>query len=394
MISYRTAYLKANYPVEFMTALLTGEKNNSDKLSDYINDAVQMGIDILPPDVNESFKDFTVVGEGIRFGISAVKNVGEGAAGSIISARQNNGKFESLYDFVLKVDQKAVNRKVVESFIKCGAFDSTGAYRSQGMAVLDKVLGMAAKANKDRNLGQMSFFDDANADESFKENFHSLPDIPEWPENELLANEKEMLGFYITKHPLARFERLLNAYSTAKISELASMTDGQEVLIGGIINKAKITVTRKKAEKMAIVNFGDLDNFMEVLVFPKTYRKTMELVKADNLVYIHGRLNLREEEPKLVAEDIIPLEKVKEKFTKAVLVKLSTTGLEETMMVSIKRIIARFKGDTPLFIEFISPEGRKIRLSADKDLFVRPTDDLIDAVEPLVGTGNIKFLTR
>jgi len=394
MISYRTAYLKANYPVEFMTALLTGEKNNSDKLSDYINDAVQMGIDILPPDVNESFKDFTVVGEGIRFGISAVKNVGEGAAESIIRSRQENGRFESLYDFALKADQRAVNRKVVESLIKCGAFDSTGTFRSQGMASLDKVLGMAAKSNKDRNTGQLSFFDDVNADESFKENFHSLPDIPEWPENELLANEKEMLGFYITKHPLARFERLLNAYSTAKISELASMSDGQEVLIGGIINKAKITVTRKKAEKMAIVSIGDLDNFIEVLVFPKTYRKTMDLIKADNLVYVHGRLNMREEEPKIIAEDIIPLEKVKEKFTKAVLIKMSTVGLEENMMISIRSRIARFKGDTPVFIEFISPEGRKIRLSADKELFVRPTDDLIDVLEPLVGAGNIKFLTK
>ncbi|MFH1836984.1 MAG: DNA polymerase III subunit alpha [Candidatus Omnitrophota bacterium] len=394
MISYRTAYLKANYPVEFMTALLTGEKNNSDKLSDYINDAVQMKIDILPPDVNESYKDFTVVGNGIRFGIAAVKNVGEGAAESIIRSRHENGKFESLYDFALKVDQRAVNRKVVESFIKCGAFDSTGTYRSQGMAVLDKVLEMAARANKDRNIGQMSFFDDDNADKSFKENFHDLPDIPEWPENELLTNEKEMLGFYITKHPLARFEKLLNAYSTAKISELASMSDGQEVLIGGIINKAKITVTRKKAEKMAIVSLGDLDNFIEVLVFPKTYRSTMDMVKADNLVYVHGRLNLREEDPKIIAEDIIPLEKVKEKFTKAVLIKLSTTGLEEILMKKIKNILAVFKGETQVFIEFISAEGRKIRLSADKELSVRPTDEFIDSIEPLVGKGNIKFLTK
>ncbi|MDP8298623.1 MAG: DNA polymerase III subunit alpha, partial [Candidatus Tantalella remota] len=394
MISYRTAYLKANYPVEFMTALLATEKNNSDKISDYINESIRMGIEILPPDVNESFKDFTVVGKDIRFGISAVKNVGEGSAEGMIRARQDNGRFESIYDFAQKVDTKGVNRKVIESMIKCGAFDSTGIFRSQAMAILDKVMDMAARSNKDRNLGQMSFFDDGAADESFKESFQEVPDIPEWPEHELLANEKEMLGFYITKHPLARFERLLNAYSTCKIPELSGMSDGQEVLIGGIINKARITVTKKTSEKMAIVSLEDLDNFIEVLVFPKTYRKAPEIVKEDSLVYVHGRLNLREEEPKIIAEEIIQLESVKAKFTKAVLIKLTTTGLEETMMVKLRRVIKKFKGNTPVFIDFVSPEGRKIRLSADKDLFVYPNDELIDEIEGIVGIGNIKFLTK
>ncbi|MCK5451410.1 MAG: DNA polymerase III subunit alpha, partial [Candidatus Omnitrophica bacterium] len=394
MISYRTAYLKANFPVEFMTALLTGEKNNSDKISDYINEAIQMGIDILPPDVNESFKDFTVVGNGIRFGISAVKNVGEGAAEAIIMFRQERGKFESIYDFAQKVDARTVNRKVVESLIKCGAFDSTKLFRSQGMAVLDKVLEMASKTSRDRNMGQLSFFDDENADESFRENFYNIPDIPEWAEYDLLAQEKEMLGFYITKHPLARFERLLNAYSTARISELAGMGDGQTVLIGGIINKVRVTVTRKKKEKMAIVSLGDLDNFIEVLVFPRAYRKSPELIKVDNLVYISGKLNLREEEPKIVAEDIIPLEKVKESFTKSVLIKMSTVVLEERTMIMVKDLIKKFKGKTPVFVDLTAPEGRKIRLSMDKDLLVHPSDELIDEMENIIGKGNIKFLTK
>ena len=394
MISYRTAYLKANYPVEFITALLASEKNNTDKISDYINEALRMGIEILPPDVNESFKDFTVVGSDIRFGLSAVKNVGAGAAEAIIATRQAEGKFESLYDFAQKVDLRAVNRKVTESMIKCGAFDSTGIRRSQAMAVLDKVLDMASKSNRDRNLGQMSFFDDAATDDTFRETFQDVPDIPEWPEHELLANEKEMLGFYITQHPLARFERLLSAYSTCKIPELANMSDGQEVLIGGIINKVRVTVTRKKAEKMAILSLGDLDNFIEVLVFPSAYRKAPDLIKEDNLIYVHGRLNRREEEPKIVAEDIIPLEKVKERFTKSVLIKMSTTGLEEQMMERIKSTILKFKGQTPVFIDFISPEGRKIRLSTDKDLFVQPTDKLIEEIETITGTGNVKFLTK
>jgi len=203
-----------------------------------------------------------------------------------------------------------------------------------------------------------------------------------------------MLGFYITKHPLARFERLLNAYSTCKIPELAGMSDGQEVLIGGIFNKVKITVTRKKAEKMAICSLEDLDNFVEVLVFPRTYLRFPDMVKEDNLVYIHGRLNMREEEPKIVAEDIIPLEKVKEKYTRSVLIKLSTPGLEENMMKRIKGCIERFKGKTPVLIDFLSKEGRKIRLSVDTKLFVQPSDDLLRELELLAGSGNVKFLTK
>ena len=394
MISYRTAYLKANHPVEFMTALLTSEKNNSDKISDYINESIRMGIDILPPDLNESFRDFTVVGNDIRFGLSAVKNVGEGAAESIINTRREKGKFESIFDFALEVDSRTVNRKVLESMIKCGAFDSTGIRRSQAITVLDKIIDIAAKTNRDRSQGQMSFFDEAQDNEGFKETFQDVPDIPEWPEHELLSNEKEMLGFYITQHPLARFEKLLNAYSTCKVSELANLTDGQEVLIGGIINKARITVTRKKAEKMAIATLEDLDNFVEVLVFPTAYRKAPELVKEDSMVYVHGKLNMREEEPKIVAEDIMPLEKVKEKFTKSVLIKVTTRGLEENMMKRIKTSIKKYSGKTPVHIDFLSEEGRKIRMTVDKDFFVQPSDELLGEVEGLVGSGNIKFLTR
>jgi DNA polymerase-3 subunit alpha len=394
IVSYRTAYLKANFPVEFMSALLTSEKNNSDKLSDYINECTRMGIKILPPDVNESYRDFTVVGGDIRFGLSAVKNVGEGAAEAIIQARKTYDRFESIFDFTRKIDLKAVNRKVVESLVKCGSFDSTGIKRSQAMAILDKVLAMAAKTNRDRSIGQISFFDSAEAGDSFKESFQDLPDIPEWPEHELLANEKEMLGFYITKHPLARFERLINAYSTARIAELPGMTDGQEVLIGGIINKARLTVTRKKGEKMAIATLEDLDNFIEVLIFPRSYAKAPELVKEDSLVYILGKLNLREEEPKLIADEIIPLEKVKEKFTQKVLIKLSSVGLEETMMKEITGIMRTYNGSTPVIIDIISPEGKSIRLSTEEKLNVIPCDGLIKDIEELIGEGNIKFLTR
>ncbi len=394
LISYRTAYLKANYPVEFMTALLSSEKNNMDKIADYISESVRMDIEILPPDINSSFKDFTVVDKNIRFGLSAVKNVGEMAADSIISVRKDLGEYLSLYDFAEKVDSRQVNKKVIESLIKCGAFDSIKIKRSQAMAVLDRVIEMAGKAQKDKKNGQMSFFDDSQSNEAFKDSFEELPEIPEWPEHELLASEKEMLGFYITNHPLARFEKLLNAYSTCKISELANLMDGQIVLMGGLIKKVRITVTRKKQEKMAIVGLEDLDSFVEVLVFPQAYRKNPEIIAEDSMVYVEGRINLREEEPKIVADDIIPLEKVKEMYTKAVLIKIETTGVEDKLLKSIRGVIRKHKGKIPVYIDLIFPKGRKMRMSTDNEYMVSPSDELISELEIIVGTGNVKFITK
>lgn len=394
MISFRTAYLKANYPVEFMAALLTSEKDNSDKIADYINECFRMKIGVLPPDINESFKDFTVVDNGIRFGMSAVKNVGVGAAEAIIEARISDGKYESLHDFAAKIDTKGANKKVVESLIKCGAFDSIGIRRSQAMSILDKVLDQAGKTQKDKRSGQMSFFDDVHAETSFKGSNQEIPDIPEWSEHELLAFEKEMIGFYITKHPLASYEKLLNAYSSCKISELAGLRDSQEILIGGLIKKVKITVTRKKAEKMAIVTLEDLNSSVEMLVFPTAYKKVSELVKEDNMVFVKGKISLKEESPKIMVDDIIMLEKVKEMFTKAILVKFPTTGLQQETMVKVKNVIQKHKGNIPVYIDLVSPEGRKIRLSTDKDLMVQPTDELLGDMEEAVGAGNVKFIAK
>ncbi len=394
VISYQTAYLKANYPVEFMAALLTSERNNMDKIADYIGESLQMGIEVLPPDINESFRDFTVVGDGIRFGIVAVKNVGAGAVEHIIEVRKNSGKFESLFDFAEKVDSRTVNRKVVESLIKCGAFDSTSIFRSQAMVILDNALEIAQKMQKDRQNGQMSFFDDGQGIEDFKDNFQEVPRIPEWPEHELLTSEKEMLGFYITNHPLAKHERLINAYSTCSISELTEYNDGQRILIGGLISRVRNTVTRKTGEKMAIIRLEDLNNFTEVLVFPKTYAVVSAMIEEDALVYIDGRLNLREETPKIIAESIIPLEKVKELFTKAVVVRLATIGLEKIMMSKVKNIIKKHSGKVPVYIDLLAPEGRKVRLSIEEKLTVTPKTEFLNDMEALVGSGNVKFVTK
>ena len=193
--------------------------------------------------------------------------------------------------------------------------------------MIDKALESAGGIQKDRQNGQLSFFDKFEDDASFKKTFQEIPNIPEWPESQLLAYEKEMLGLYITKHPLARYEKLLSTYSSCKITELGALRDGAEVLIGGILNKVKITVTRRTQEKMAIATLEDLSGACEMLVFPSTFAKFGSLMKADTIVFVKGKISLREEEPKILSDEVTPLDQVKSRYTKAVAISLVTTRI-------------------------------------------------------------------
>jgi DNA polymerase-3 subunit alpha len=389
MISYRTAYLKANYSIEFMTALLTSEKDNTDKLVVYIDEAARMGIKILPPAVNESFAKFTIVPEGIRFGLAAVKNVGQGAIDSIIEARKKNGAFESLYSFCEEIDSRLVNRKVIESIIKCGAFDSFKLHRSQLMAILDQAMEVAGGIQKDRMKGQLSFFDTFEDQESFKDTFQDIPNIPEWPENQLLSYEKQMLGFYITKHPLARYEKLLKNYATCGTMDLMNFHDGDEIFLGGIINKVKFTVTKRTGEKMAIMKLEDLKGIIEVLVFPSTFQKVGGLVRDDAIIFVKGRISLREQDPKLIADDIIPLDEVKRRFTRSVAINVMSAGMEKNTLDSLKGILSNYRGSIPVFVTITTPEDRRVDIQVSDDLRVQPSDNLIKDIEGLLGEGTV-----
>lgn len=385
LISFRTAYLKTNYPVEFMTALLTSEKANIDKIAVYINEATRMGIKILPPDINESYADFAVIGGSIRFGLAAIKNVGHGAIDSIITMREKNGKFKSIYDFTGKIDPRLVNRKVIESLIKCGALDSLGLFRSQLSAMVDKALEVAGDVHKDRLNGQLSFFEKFEDHENFKKTSQEIPNIPEWPENQLLAYEKEMIGFYITKHPLARFEKMLDTYSTCNSTQLQNLHDGDEVLLGGIISKAKFTTTRKTNEKMAIVTLEDLNGVVDCLVFPSTFAKCGGLIKQDAIIFIKGRVSLREEEPKIVASEIVTLDSVRAKYTKAVMVNVVTAGLEKNSLENLKKILSRYPGRVPVYLNFVKPDGKHTTVATGRTLSVEPHEGLVRDIEKVLG---------
>ncbi|NQT90221.1 MAG: DNA polymerase III subunit alpha [Candidatus Omnitrophica bacterium] len=389
LISYQTAWLKANFPVEFMAALLTSERENTDKVAQYIEESNRMGIKILPPDTNESFANFTVVKDAIRFGLTAVKNVGAGAIESIANARKEHGAFKSLYDFTEHVDLRLVNKKVIESLIKCGAMDSFKLHRSQMMAMLDHALDVAGVLQKDRMSGQYSLFDKFESDDKFKSHFQQVPDTKEWPEPQLLAFEKALLGFYISSHPLAHYEKSLRLYASSTTQTLGQLHDGDDVSIGGIISKARFTFTKKRGEKMAILRLEDLKGTVEVLVFPRNFKDAEKNIAEDAIVFIKGRANLREDTPKIIAEEILPLEDARQKYTQALSIELITTGLEKDTLARLLEIFSKHKGRTPVYLNFKTPEKKMIQMAAGNKVSVTPTDELIEEVEALIGEGSV-----
>jgi len=385
MISYRTAYLKANYPVEFMTALLTSEKDDTDKIVEYIDEAERMGIKILPPDANESYANFTMINKNeIRFGLSAVKNVGEGAIEFIIEARKKYGSFTSLYEFCERTDSRLVNKKVMESLIKCGAFDSLGLKRSQLMAILIEAMDSAASAHKESAIGQMTFFAQSGSSQK-------TPDMKEWPESQLLTFEKEMIGFYITGHPLAKYEKIIKEYSTAVSAGLKSLEDGQKVWFGGIINKIKNTVTKRTGEKMAIMMVEDMEGSVEALVFPNAYKNVSKHLVLNAAIFINGRLDLKEERTKIIVEEIIPITDARKKFTQAVSIDFLSQEIDEELFGRLRNVFSRYQGDTPVYLNFATKTNDSYRMLVDRKLFVSPTNELAGELETLIGREHIKF---
>ena len=409
LISYRTAYLKAHFPVEFMAALLTSERDNTDKVALYIEEAKRMGIKVLPPDINESFANFTVVDPvrnidskgagkisnqakgGIRFGLAAVKNVGQGAIESVVNVRKERGQFKDLYDLCEHVDLRLVNRKVTESLIKCGAMDSFKLHRSQLTAMLDHALEVAGVLQKDRINGQFSLFDEFEADDKFKNCFQQVPDIKEWPESQLLAFEKALLGFYISSHPLAKYEKSLRLYASATTQTLGQLHDGDNVSVGGIIAKARFTFTKKTGDKMAIIRLEDLKGTVEVLVFPRTFKNAEKNVTEDAIVFVKGRVNLREDTPKIIAEEILPLDEARRKYTQGLSIELITTGLEKDTMSKLRSIFNKHKGSTPVYINLKAPKKKTVQIAAGREMAVSPTDELITEIETVTGEGSVNI---
>lgn len=395
MVAYQTAYLKYHHRTAFMAALLTSERDNTDKILQYIGDCKARGITVRPPDVNESMRDFSVVGdEAIRFGLAAVKNVGESAVDNIIEARENGGPFKSFLDFCDRVDSRKANRRVLESLIKCGAMDFTQMPRAQMLAGLDKAMEIAAGRQRDILSGQSRIFDlMGDNDDAESDSQISLPDVQEWSERERLAHEKEALGFYITGHPLAQLEDVMGQYSNCDTSSLAGAKDKQEVRMGGVVAKLR-EITTKRGDRMGFLTLEDLKGTAEIVVFSDLYKQAISLIRSERPIFVIGSADADGESVKVIARNIVPLADVPQHFTASIHFHLTAPEIDVNHLQQLKNVIGRFPGDCPAYVHLIDPTKAETVLRLPDQLRLQPGSGLIKAVEKLFGHNVTHFTPK
>jgi DNA polymerase-3 subunit alpha len=392
MISYQTAYLKAHYPTEFMAALLTSEKANRDKIIDHISSCKEMGVNVLPPDINESHSDFSVVGENIRFGLAAVKNVGVGAIESIITVREKDGPFRSIVDFCERVDPRKVNKRVIESLIKCGTFDSTGNKRRQLMACYEDLMEKVQRRQRERSSGQANFLEqfEMNGEPSSGSMDFALPDIPEWDHKELLINEKETIGFYITGHPLSRFADVMGLIVNADSSNLSGKPDREAVTLAGIVGNIREVTTRRK-EIMAYVTLEDLKGSANMIFFPDTYRSAYKLLHGEEPLLIKGTLDIAEDSTKVIAAEVTLLASAVEKSHRAVYFTIDVEKSSAEDIVILGQQLKQYPGKYDGFIKLIDKKSETViylgeNIKLDLSLPLRKEADRI------LGIGAAQFV--
>jgi len=367
LIAYQTAFLKAHYPVEFMASLLTSEMHSTDGVVKFIAECRSHNIPILPPDINESDIEFTVDQSQIRFGLVAVKNVGENAIESIIAGRAEK-RLESLFDFCERVDLKKVNKRVVESLINCGAFDSTGAKRSQMMAALEGALDYGQRVQRERNDPQMGLFEVVANQPSI--NAPVLPDIGEWDEKQFLTFEKESLGFYLTGHPLTRFEDLLDKFTNANAISIKELNDGGVVRIGGLVQSTKMIKT-KKGDLMAFVTIEDMHGAVEAIVFSRVFNDVRDLLVEDKPLLIQGQVQKDEQSVKILADTVIPINKAEEIWTASVHLNLEISRTDREKLTDLHAILKRHPGACPAFLHLRGPDNTDSVISLSDKLRLR-----------------------
>lgn len=422
VIGYETGYLKTHYPTEFMAALMTSVMNDGHQIAKYIRNCHEMGIQVLPPDVNESDKKFTVKDGKIRYGLMGIKNVGEGVIDAIIQAREEKGKAKDIFEFISNQNIHKINKKAIESLIKAGAFDSMNSNRAQYLAVYESLIESAQKESRKNIEGQMSLFD-INAGEMEQADMNiKLPDIAPYSKEITDALEKEMMGVYITGHPLNDYADKIEKITTVNSDVLQKaqqeiqdgikndeVVDGQKVVIAGLVSSRKTLIT-KKNQMMCFLDVEDLYGMMEIIVFPKTYEKYQPLTEEDSIIVINGTLNFKEDEPpKILADSIFAIKDYDENaqnqsqnslkgyaggaqlITGTLLkIRMDNELTEKEDMESILGLLKEHRGDTPVII--YKTNGKALR--ASQDLWVDAKSDIVKKIQEIVGIANVKLQKR
>jgi DNA polymerase III subunit alpha len=399
-LAYQTGWLKANYPRHFLAALLTIESQNSDKLALYLGECRELNVPVLAPDVNRSELGFTVEPEGVRYGLGAVKNVGEGAITSVLHVRRTEGRLRSLHALVEQVDLRLVNKRVLESLVKAGAFDEVGGgtpgwdalpsavRRARLHAAVDRVIEHGARTQRDRDKGQTQLF--GGGPEDGDTTAIPLPECPPWPESQQLAFEKEALGLYLSGHPISRFAADLAAFGARTSGQLTAAE--AEMCMGGVISGCRHTKT-KKGDRMAIFTLEDDAGAFEVVVWSEPFRQFGALIENDAMVVVRGRFERDEESARIVASEILPIAAVRERLAREVAIRVAAPPHGRPTFEALADLLARHRGDRRLLIEVeIRSEGVPLRVRADvAPLRVQPSARLVAEVEQLCGAGSIEM---
>jgi DNA polymerase-3 subunit alpha len=396
LIAYQTAYFKANHPTEFMAALLTLDMGKTEKVAEYAEEARRMGIEILPPSVDESGIGFTITGEKqIRFGLAAVKGVGEKAVESIITARKERGAFKSLLDFCERVDLRLVNKSVIQSLVKAGAFDGLGAGRARVFEGVARAIDSGSRAQADRASGQGSLFDalgppptgDAEGARGAVEPDEGLPDVPEWPEKVRLANEKAVVGLYVSGHPLSAQTRWLDAFSATNTVDIVDFPDGTRTVIGGLLASVQFRIARSSGNKWALVILEDLHGTLECRVFSRTLDRSAEKLVPDSVVFLAGRIDSSGGRVSFLVDDVIPFSEAPARFLGGVTIRVSRDDLDDGTLDELAAVVERHPGLAEVQFEIDFPNGATVVVRAGEGVRTGPGPDLDRDLKDLVGTG-------
>jgi DNA polymerase III subunit alpha len=390
LVSYQTAYLKTHHPVEFMAALLTSEMGDTDKVIKNLAECREKNIEVLPPDINESQADFTPLGDKIRFGLAAVKNVGEKAVDVILQSRVEEGTFKSIFDFCRRVDLTAVNRRVLESLIKCGAFDATGASRARMLGALDEAMRVGQAHQKNKESNQIDLFGLGSSNGSGGLNgFHDVyPDADEWTPQLKLAFEKESLGFYITGHPLDKYEGRLSRMTSGSIAALKERPVSGDMKAGGVVTGMRLKNT-KKGDRYASFQLEDKSGFIEVIVWPETYKRCGETLASDDPILVVGKMDVGEERVQIIANDVTPLEEASRQLPPLkkrenggrVHVYLRDPRLTAEDLGALREMLLRYPGKFPVLLHFPDNNDSVI----ESDLRVSSEAEMLQQVAELFG---------
>ncbi len=387
MMAYRTAYLKTNYPEEFMSALLTSEVNDFDKISLYINECKRIGIAVLPPDINKSEVGFSIENKSIRFGLGVIKNVGLGVCEMIVNERKENGEYKDIFDFCCRVNPRQINKRVLENLIKAGALDSLGSTRQSLFNAIDVALSEGQRAVRERESGQISLFGEMPTPEPKSQTDKKITPEEEWPLLQKLSFEKDVIGIYLSGHPLEEYKELLKIWTTPPYI-LEKSSEGEDVIFGGIITEIKYHTTNKG--KMAFIKLDDSQNQYEITCFSDTYERSKDLVSVGNIVFIQARVNFRNLQRGFIAQ-VIGTPDVLMNFSRAFHIRVDSM-VSEKVYEEIMEVLLKNTGECEVFFHYRDDAAQKeVVIQSYPDFKVQTSTSVIVDIEKLVGSGNVWF---